>query len=107
MDRNENKIFSRRRWTEQEVIALLEKWKTSGLSRKKFAEQNGVKPNTFSRWVQQRLSQQEKPHENEAFLKIELPASSVPFSVMELHSGNKKLVFFSEPSASLLKELLP
>ena len=52
--RNEmRRVVSRRRWTEEDALQILEAWKTSGKTLSVFARELGVGRQRIQRWVAQ------------------------------------------------------
>jgi len=48
------------KFTEDEKIQFVEDWRTSGLNKKKYAEQNGLVYNSFKTWKDKTKETQKK-----------------------------------------------
>ena len=91
---------------EEKMFALIEQWKQSGLSKKKFCIEHQVANATFHYWCKKYRSQD-----------IDTPSSFIPVHVKGSHSSaqpfaelilpdGKKVIFFTSLDALFLKLLL-
>lgn len=58
------------KFTEDEKIQFVEDWRTSGLNKKKYAEQNGLVYNSFKTWKDKTKETQKKKLCRDTFYKF-------------------------------------
>lgn len=84
----------------QEKEQIISEWKQSGLSKKQFSEERGIKYCTFVGWFQGT----KKETSSDGFSEVVISAGEKIF--MEVVSGSRTLRFFQPPSKEYLMLLL-
>jgi hypothetical protein len=97
----------------EQMYAHIEQWKQSGLSQKRYCEQQAVKYHVFHYWYKlyrdqhQQAVQEPESTSPAAFIPLMLSASPATTAFVELHlCGGHRLVFHQMISADYLKTLI-
>ncbi len=91
----------------QHMFAMIEQWRTSGLSQKAFCEQQSIRYYVFHYWYKRyRLDQSGTGKNNSAFVKLQI-AKPISASSVEIHfPGGIRLLFHEPVSSDYLKALI-
>jgi transposase-like protein len=102
-----------RKYTQQEMFALIRKWEASGVSQEKYFKDNGIAKSTFGFWRKKYLQEQKGAtgqERNFIPVKIDAPVEEVDQkaeSFIELHYPNGvRLTCSGEIDLSRLKTLI-
>ena len=97
----------------EQMYAHIEQWKQSGLSQKRYCEQQAVKYHVFHYWYKlyrdqhQQAAQEPQSKSPAAFIPLTLSTSSAVGAFAELHfCGGHYLLFHQPVSADYLKALI-
>ena len=91
------------KFTNQQREEYIQRWKSSGKGKKKFADENGIKYMTFIGWIRKRERKRVSAPHSEQFIPIEITS---PSAFAELTLSGKKIIFYHPISAEYLKIIL-
>lgn len=94
--------------TQQEMLAMIESWKQSGLSQKAYCEQNNIRYHVFHYWYK-RYRHQQSAVNKDTFIPINVKPStfSLSNSAIEILLPDGKRILFHQPvSSDYLKALI-
>lgn len=94
--------------TQQQMLAMVESWKQSGLSQKAYCEQNNIRYHVFHYWYK-RLREQQGVVEEGTFVPLNVKTSTFPVcnSAIEILLPDGKRILFHQPvGADFLKALI-
>lgn len=92
------------RSSSEEMLKLVEAYKSSGQSQKLFCEENGLKKSTFSYWVKK--ENQESPPSKSKFIKVSPPQVMAQTHLHEIYFPNGVKFKTSQSDLSFLGALI-
>lgn len=110
MDKSTKKIVIRR--SEEEKLALIEKWEQSGLPISVFCNQHGFSDSLFHTWLNKYRRGKKKAKPASAFISLQIPKANedhennaAPFAQLTLAKGQQITLYQMVP-AEYLRALL-
>lgn len=100
----EDTINSRTRFTDEEKKAIIQRCKESGLSKIKFAEQNGIKYYTLVSWFEKERSEGVVKQEK-IFTQVAIPEQDGLFAEVKTETG-VTIRFYKPIDVSFFQALL-
>lgn len=97
-----------RRTSAAERERLIAEYKSSGLSRREFAERHGINPLTFNGWFRRSLRGGEPPLSGTGFVKVQLSSGPIKPVDVEADCGGMTLRICGleiKQAAKLLREV--
>lgn len=91
------------RFTKLQREELVQRWQTSGKSKKAFAHEQGIKYVTFMSWIGKGQIKESLEKANHQFIPLQFPSATY---FAELPFGEKRIIFHQPVSAQYLKILL-
>ncbi len=91
----------------QQKFAMIEQWRTSGLTQKAFCEQHSIRYYVFHYWYKRYKMQQADVHDKAgSFVKLRITKPSGAGGVEINYPGGIRIIFHEAVSSSYLKTLV-
>lgn len=91
----------------QQMFAMIEQWRTSGLTQKAFCEQRSIRYYVFHYWYKRYKMQQSGVDDNAgSFVKLQVAKPSSSGGVEINFPGGIRIIFHEPVSSSYLKALV-
>ncbi|MBA3830275.1 MAG: hypothetical protein H0X33_15175 [Taibaiella sp.] len=93
--------------TRQQMFAMIEQWRTCGLTQKAFCEQRSIRYYVFHYWYKRYKMQQSGVDDNAgSFVELQVAKSSSAAPVEINFPGGIRIIFHEPVSSSYLKALI-
>jgi hypothetical protein len=91
---------------QEQKYAMIEQWQQSGLSQKKYCEQNNIAYHHFHYWYKRYLDQRGDNTNTTGFIPVTLNAASSAGCIELQWPDGKKILFHQPVSVDYLKALI-